>query len=113
MHSHHPISYDVIISGAGPVGLFLACELRLAGLSVLVLEKTDNPSSPLKRLPFGMRGLSAPTIEGFHRRGLLDAIAPPPAKDGPGDNTLAAAHWMPQPRRPGGHFAGIQFHLDC
>lgn len=112
MHSHHPISYDVIISGAGPVGLFLACELRLAGLSVLVLEKAEDPSSPLKRLPFGLRGLSAPTIEAFHRRGLLDAIAPP-AKNGSGDNTLAAAHWMRQPRRPGGHFAGIQFHLDA
>src|SRR5262249_9183800 len=23
-----------------------------------------------------------------------------------------AAHWMQQPRRPGGHFAGIQFYCD-
>lgn len=113
MHNHHPISYDVIIAGAGPVGLFLACELRLAGLCVLVLEKAANPGSPLKRLPFGMRGLSAPTIEAFHRRGLLGAIAPPPAKDGSGDGKLTAAHWMQQPRRPGGHFAGIQFYLDA
>jgi 2-polyprenyl-6-methoxyphenol hydroxylase-like FAD-dependent oxidoreductase len=30
--------YDVIISGAGPVGLFLACELALAKCSVLVLD---------------------------------------------------------------------------
>jgi 2-polyprenyl-6-methoxyphenol hydroxylase-like FAD-dependent oxidoreductase len=58
--------YDVVIAGAGPVGLFLACELRLAGLSVLVLEQAEDPRSPLKRLPFGMRGLSAPTIEAFH-----------------------------------------------
>src|ERR1700760_2015838 len=43
--------YDVIIAGAGPVGLFLACELRLAKLSVLVLEQLADPSSPLKRLP--------------------------------------------------------------
>ncbi|WP_095200632.1 FAD-dependent monooxygenase [Mesorhizobium carmichaelinearum] len=110
---HNPIPYDVVIAGAGPVGLFLACELRLARLSVLVLEQAQSPNSPLKRLPFGMRGLSAPTIEAFHRRGLLDAIAPPPAKDGSGANTLAAAHWMQQPRRPGGHFAGIQFYLDA
>jgi len=54
---------DVVIAGAGPVGLFLACELRLAGLSVLVLEQADNPLSPLKKLPFGQRGLSAPTLE--------------------------------------------------
>jgi 2-polyprenyl-6-methoxyphenol hydroxylase-like FAD-dependent oxidoreductase len=32
------LTYDVVIAGAGPVGSFLACELRLAGLSVLVLE---------------------------------------------------------------------------
>ncbi len=47
--------YDVLIAGGGPVGLFLACELRLAGLSVLVLEQAKDPSPPLKRLPFGMR----------------------------------------------------------
>jgi 2-polyprenyl-6-methoxyphenol hydroxylase-like FAD-dependent oxidoreductase len=49
--------YDLIIAGAGPVGLFLACELRLGKLSVLVLELLEDPHSPLKRLPFGMRGL--------------------------------------------------------
>ena len=97
--------YDVLIAGGGPVGLFLACELRLVGLSVLVLEQAEDPRSPLKRLPFGMRGLSAPTIETFHRRGLLNDIAQPkPAKE--------AAHWMHQSRKPGGHFAGIQFFHD-
>ena len=60
--------YDVIIAGAGPVGLFLACELRLAKLSVLVLEQLEDPRSPLKRLPFGMRGLWGPSIEAFYRR---------------------------------------------
>ncbi len=103
--------YDVVIAGAGPVGLFLACELRLANLSVLVLEQTENPQSPLKRLPFGMRGLSVPTIEAFYRRGLLNDIATPQrAQDG--SSVPAAAHWMQQPRRPGGHFAGIQFYYD-
>jgi 2-polyprenyl-6-methoxyphenol hydroxylase-like FAD-dependent oxidoreductase len=103
--------YDVVIAGAGPVGLFLACELRLANLSVLVLEQTENPHSPLKRLPFGMRGLSVPTIEAFYRRRLLNDIATPQhAKDG--GSAPATAHWMQQPRRPGGHFAGIQFYHD-
>jgi 2-polyprenyl-6-methoxyphenol hydroxylase-like FAD-dependent oxidoreductase len=99
--------YDVVIAGAGPVGLFLACELRLAGLSILVLEQAEDPRSPLKRLPFGMRGLSAPTIEAFYRRGLLDDIAGPQRASAP-----PAANWMQQARRPGGHFAGIQFYLD-
>ncbi|WP_426271898.1 FAD-dependent monooxygenase [Dyella kyungheensis] len=106
--------HDVLIAGAGPVGLFLACELRLAGVSVLVLEQAHHPHSPLKCLPFGMRGLSVPTIEAFHRRGLLDEMAALQlSKDAPaGRSTLGAAHWMDQPRRPGGHFAGIQFHHD-
>jgi 2-polyprenyl-6-methoxyphenol hydroxylase-like FAD-dependent oxidoreductase len=100
--------YDVVIAGGGPVGLFLACELRLAGVSVLVLEPAPDPRAPLKRLPFGMRGLSAPTLEAFYRRGLLDAIAAPQdATGGPG-----AAHWAQQARRAGGHFAGIQFYQD-
>ncbi|MGK6320041.1 FAD-dependent monooxygenase [Sphingomonas sp. DT-204] len=113
MRDHHPALYDVVIAGAGPVGLFLACELRLAGLSVLVLEQAEDPRSPLKRLPFGMRGLSAPTLEALYRRGLLDDIAAAQrADDASGGTTVAAAHWMQQPRRPAGHFAGIQFHHD-
>lgn len=99
------LTHDVVIAGAGPVGLFLACELRLAGVSVLVLEQAADPDSPLKRLPFGLRGLSAPTLEAFHRRGLLDTIAPPHARD----EIPAGAHWRQQARRPAGHFAGIQF----
>lgn len=58
MPNSQPI-YEVVIAGGGPVGLFLACELRLAGVSVLVLEQAADPLSPLKALPFGMRGLSA------------------------------------------------------
>jgi 2-polyprenyl-6-methoxyphenol hydroxylase-like FAD-dependent oxidoreductase len=106
--------YDVVIAGAGPVGLFLACELRLADLRVLVLEQVDDPRSPLKRPPFGIRGLSATTLEAFYRRGLLKDIAPPrSANDGAANSSIAAAaHWMQPPRLPGGHFAGIQFYLD-
>lgn len=105
--------YDVIIAGAGPVGLFLACELRLAKLSVLVLEQSPDPHSPLKRLPFGMRGLWGPSIEAFYRRGLLQRIAnEAPAESGPSSNapprpgsSASGAHR----RGPAGHFAGIQF----
>ena len=97
MYNRHPILYDVVIAGAGPVGLLLACELRLAGLSVLVLEQARDLRSPLKRLPFGMRGLSVPTVEALHRRGLLDDIAGPDAG---------------RPRRQAGHFAGIAFEEE-
>ena len=106
--------YDVVIAGAGPVGLFLACELRLAGISVLVLEKNADPRSPLKRLPFGMRGLLAPSIEAFYRRGLLDDMAAPQRlQDEAGSNSASSAgRGGPQPRRQIGHFAGIPFDQD-
>lgn len=96
--------YDVIISGAGPVGLFLACELALARCSVLVLERAEDPHSPLKRLPFGIRGLSAPTIEAFHRRGLLKELEVHTRLKNPHSNAVQG------PRRQTGHFAGIPFH---
>jgi 2-polyprenyl-6-methoxyphenol hydroxylase-like FAD-dependent oxidoreductase len=103
--------YDVIIAGAGPVGLFLACELRLAKLSVLVLEQHEDPHSPLKRPPFGMRGLWGPSVEAFYRRGLLDDIASQPrggdaAPGAPRPGSIAPGAQL---RGPAGHFAGIQF----
>ena len=100
--------FDVVIAGAGPVGLFLACELQTAGCSVVVLEQAQNPNTPLKGLPFGLRGLSVPTIESLDRRDLLDDLQHQTASR----STLAAAPWMQQQRRPGGHFAGIQFFHD-
>ena len=98
--------HDVIIAGAGPVGLFLACELRLADLSVLVLERAEDPRSPLKRLPFGLRGLSVPSVEALDRRGIGDVLAVPQRGDGGAAGTGSPA------RRPGGQFAGIQFAMD-
>jgi 2-polyprenyl-6-methoxyphenol hydroxylase-like FAD-dependent oxidoreductase len=114
MSQENTVVHDVIIAGAGPVGLFLACELRLAKLSVLVLEPLEDPQSPLKRLPFGMRGLWGPSIEAFYRRGLLEQIAPPRR----GDDKAPSPSAQPQPGSmasgsqrsgPAGHFAGIQF----
>src|ERR1700744_1750970 len=98
--------YDVIISGAGPVGLFLACELALRKCEVLVLEKAETPHSPLKQLPFGIRGLSAPTIEALYRRGLLDELEVPKRLKNPHSTTVQGA------RRQAGHFAGIPFYED-
>ncbi|HEX4478328.1 MAG TPA: FAD-dependent monooxygenase [Polyangiaceae bacterium] len=103
--------YDVIIAGAGPVGLFLACELRLAKLAVLVLEQAEDPHSPLKRLPFGMRGLWGPSVEAFYRRGLLERIASQRRVDdrAPGQPRPGAMTSGAPLRGPAGHFAGIQF----
>ena len=95
---------DVIISGAGPVGLFLACELALANCSVLLLEKAADAHSPLKQLPFGIRGLSAPTIEALYRRGLLKDLEIHKRLKNPHQNAGQGA------RRQVGHFAGIPFH---
>jgi 2-polyprenyl-6-methoxyphenol hydroxylase-like FAD-dependent oxidoreductase len=97
-------SHDVIIAGAGPVGLFLACELALFKCSVLVLEKAENADSPLKQLPFGMRGLSSPTIEALYRRGLLDELQIHKRLKNPHANAVTGS------LRQVGHFAGIPFH---
>lgn len=67
-------TWDVIIAGAGPVGLFLACELAIAGVSVLVLEREMQPESPWKEGLFGRRGLYTPAVEAFYRRGILKRI---------------------------------------
>jgi bifunctional hydroxylase/dehydrase len=57
---------DVIIVGAGPTGLMLAGELRLAGAEVLVLDRLAEPIRQSRAL-----GFSARTIEEFDQRGLL------------------------------------------
>jgi 2-polyprenyl-6-methoxyphenol hydroxylase-like FAD-dependent oxidoreductase len=106
MTFHNDESYDAIISGAGPVGLFLACELALARCSVLVLERAEDLDSPLKRVPFGIRGLSAPTTEALHRRGLLHELQTHKRIQTPHQ------HVGQGPRRQAGHFAGIPFHDD-
>ncbi|ANZ39683.1 FAD-dependent oxidoreductase [Lentzea guizhouensis] len=66
--------HDVVIVGGGPVGLFLACELGLAGCDVLVLEREPDPRTAWKALPLGMRGLNAGSVEAFYRRGMLSAL---------------------------------------
>ena len=93
--------YDVIIAGAGPVGLFLACELGLARASVLVLERDIQPDSAWKVNPLGLRGLNTPSVESLHRRGLLSKFF---------DLDQRAATILQQ--KPWGHFAGITFKAD-
>lgn len=57
---------DIIVIGAGPAGLMLAAELRLAGARVIVLEKENTPTEESR----GM-GFTARTLEVFDQRGLL------------------------------------------
>src|ERR1700744_6121265 len=88
------MTYDVLIVGGGPVGLFLACELRLAGVSVLLLEKNATSSAPLKSGWMGARGLNFPSTEAFYRRGFLDEVK------------AASFGWMGGGNQPGMEFTG-------
>lgn len=68
---HHRVEWgfmiDVIVAGAGPTGLMLACELRLHGLNPVVLEKEIEPTKVVRAL-----GLHARSIEVMDQRGLLE-----------------------------------------
>ncbi|PRY39808.1 FAD-dependent oxidoreductase [Umezawaea tangerina] len=103
--------HDVLVVGAGPVGLFLACELGLAGCSVLVLEREPEPTTPWRAYPLGMRGLSAGSVEAFHRRGMLPRLLTASGGNAaPGtdlDVESAAAEDEAPPPRSAGHFGGM------
>jgi len=58
---------DVIIAGAGPVGLMLAGELRLAGARPLVLERSPQPPGTDRA-----NGLGGQILELLRYRGLLE-----------------------------------------
>ncbi|MEU9841247.1 FAD-dependent monooxygenase [Actinomadura sp. NPDC048032] len=81
---------DVIIVGAGPTGLMLACELRSAGVRPLVLERR-----PQRRDTPKAGGLGGQILELLRYRGLLERFEE------------ACTDPVPAPRFP---FGGV--HLD-
>ncbi|MEV6905832.1 FAD-dependent monooxygenase [Amycolatopsis sp. NPDC051071] len=78
---------QVVVVGAGPVGLMLAGELRLGGADVVVLETLTEPTTESRAST-----LHARTMEIFDSRGLLTALGTPP-------------------RDAMGHFGGIKMDL--
>jgi 2-polyprenyl-6-methoxyphenol hydroxylase-like FAD-dependent oxidoreductase len=62
-------SYDVVVVGGGPVGVALALDLGLRGISCVVVERRTQ----LSRIPKG-QGLSQRTMEHFHRWGIADEV---------------------------------------
>ncbi len=57
---------DVVIAGAGPTGLMLACELHLAGVRPIVLERLAEPTGLSKAL-----ALVGRSVDILDYRGLL------------------------------------------
>ncbi len=99
------LDVDVVVVGAGPVGLLTAIELTLGGVRVLVLERLAAASTAMKAL-----GLGALGSEALQRRGMKAAIDAAEAR------SLAAMQaFMDQPgAQPrgrasmfSGHFAGL------
>jgi len=79
---------QVVVAGAGPVGLLLACELRSRGADVVVLERLASPMTESRAAQ-----LTTLTAELLHERGF--------------DELLAEA--APEPRA---HFGGLPFDLS-
>ncbi|RDI50560.1 FAD-dependent monooxygenase [Nocardia mexicana] len=62
-------STDVVIAGGGPTGLMLACELRLAGVGVVVVD-----GLPARTGESRAGGIHARTMEILDQRRLLDCL---------------------------------------
>ncbi|MFJ6752971.1 FAD-dependent oxidoreductase [Streptomyces sp. NPDC091266] len=104
---------DVVVAGGGPVGLMLACELALADVSVVVLERLTDVDTTIKA-----GAINSPSAEAFYRRGMLPRLAEiQQAALGKFSSFMrqrqaAGASQVRQPPKFAGHFAGIMLRGD-
>ncbi|RNL86259.1 hypothetical protein EFW17_06785 [Halostreptopolyspora alba] len=80
---------DVVIAGAGPTGAMLACELRLAGVDVMVVDQLAERTGESRA-----GGMHARTLEVLDQRGILDRF-------------LEVGELQPV-----GHFSGLVLDFD-
>lgn len=64
---HASMDTEVVIAGAGPTGLMLACELRLAGVDVMLIDRLAERTGESRA-----GGIHARTQEVLDQRGILD-----------------------------------------
>lgn len=83
------VDVDVIVVGAGPTGLMLACELALAGIRTRIVERRSEPQRHSRALTLHPR-----SIELLDQRGLAPRF-------------LALGRTL-----PGWHYAGLATPLD-
>lgn len=62
---------DVVVIGAGPTGLMLACELALAGVRCRIVERRSEQPSITRAF-----AVHARTLELLNARGMADALVP-------------------------------------
>ncbi|MEV5975249.1 SDR family oxidoreductase [Streptomyces sp. NPDC051921] len=99
---------DVLVVGAGPVGLFLAAELRAGGADVIVLETLTEPTGESRASI-----LHARTMEVFADRGFLPRLGELPPV-GPGHfGGLRLDLAEADPDHPyAGQWECLQYHLE-
>ncbi|WP_369356268.1 FAD-dependent monooxygenase [Streptomyces sp. cg2] len=104
---------DVVVAGGGPVGLMLACELALADVSVVVLERLTEVDPTIKA-----GAINTPSSEALYRRGMLPGLvevqraAMAQFSSFMRQRQAADAGTVKAAPRFAGHFAGIMLRGD-